>query len=482
MTFLLLFIGLAPATLAGTLLVCAAEGKHPTLTTFERLALGLVLGPTLSVLPVFLADVAFGVPLTRWSFLASSLLLIFVGAAIVLRRPKGAWLAPAVLPRSPRLPRAALCALIVLLSWTGFKAMSFGATNLLLTPTYLDDTLDNWNLRAKVFFTTQHFTLDLPHADPQIARVGVSSYPPAIPLLKASLAALGGGWNESAANGLHLLWCIAPLLLFWAGLRRICGTLWAFLGVYALASLPLFLIHMVSPYADAFLATHLLAAALPLVLALRAATPAERMAWLRIGALMAGILPFTKNEASVLYLPALLAAAASTLAVLVRSKRLDLRAALRGVAWYAVLFCALGLPWLAYKWSLGLAFGNAKAISSLAIAWNSDAPQAIVINTLFEGNWLIFFPLLALLLAVRWRDALCTSLLPLSVAALLAYMGQLVIFTCTPLALEAIRQTGYARGVTHLIPILLLLALTLAARLAAPALPAWARPTEEPCA
>lgn len=472
MTVVALIGFLAPAIAAAYLLLRAAEGRNPALTSVERLAFAMTLGPTLAVLPPFLVDVTLGVPLGVLSFALTLVALLAVGAGLLRWKgidPRSSH----TLPNGHALPRLAVIALGVLMLWTLGKALPFAATNLFLTPSYLDDTLDNWNLRAKVFYETQHFTLDLPHADPSIARVGVSSYPPAVPLMKTALATLSGGWNESAANGLHLLWFFTPLLLLWAGLRRMAGRFWAWVGVYVLGSLPLFAVHAVSAYADAFLASHLLAAVLPLVFALRSTQPHERNALLRLGAMLIGILPFTKNEASVLYLPALALGIATTLALL--WQRSDgRRSVMHAAGWLATCVVVLGVPWLAYKWSLGLAFGNAKQISTLAITWYKDAPQAILINTVFEGNWLLLFPLLPLLAALGWRALLRGPLLPAAIIALAAYAGQLVIFTCTPLALEAIRQTGYARGLVHIVPIFTFIAVLLLAHIVGRALGPWA--------
>lgn len=186
------------------------------------------------------------------------------------------------------------------------------------------------------------------------------------------------------------------------------------------------------------------------------------MALMRMGALCAALLPFTKNEALLLYLPPLLLIVAVGLWTGVRRGVLSKRDAWSAIGWYAGLLLILALPWLVFKWTHGLTFGNAKPFSTLGLAWQSGVLIAITVNTFFEGNWLLFFPLLIGLLIWRRRAAF-GRWSPLTAYVLIVCLGQWAIFLFTSLSVEAKMQTGLARGGVQLIPSMTLLCVLLLA-------------------
>jgi hypothetical protein len=453
-------LGIAPGIVAGWLLLRGAEGRSPVLGRLERLAYATLLGPGVAMLAAFTGAVTVGLPLSRWGFALAHVVVLIIGSALWWLRARGTPLPPRLpLPGSSRL----MTIVIVLLgAWTLIKSLFPGAVFLLLTPVYLDDTLDNWNLRAKVFAQAQAFIVDLPRVAPEALGTSVSSYPPLVPLFKAWLVAVHGQWSDALVNAPHLLWFFAALVIVGCAVARRGGWRWGLLATYVLGSLPLFVMHGTNAYADAFLAAHVAAIVLPTFFALQEDDAARRGSWWRIGAMMTGILLFTKNEAAVLYLPPHLAVTACAL-VWMRLKRGMSNVELRNaVLSYGVAFVLLGLPWLVYKWLNGFTFGNAKELSSLALEWHDGVLTAIAINTLFEGNWILLFPLLFLLMLLRWKDAFRTPLLALSAFFLMTYILQLAVFIFTPLAWEAIRQTGYARGLIQLAPIAVVLTVLLA--------------------
>ncbi len=357
-------------------------------------------------------------------------------------------------PSSP-LSKIQLLALTALGTWTAVKVAITGSMFLLIVPTYFNDSYTNWNLRGKVFYETQSLTLELPrNTDPTVS---VSSYPPAVPLLKASIAAIAGEWNEAAINSPHLLWFLCSLMLCYYALRRYVSRAWSLIGVYALASLPLVLIHGTNAYADVFLSVSIMAAVLPVFYALGAKTKREFTSFLRVGSIGTALLIFTKNEALVLYLPPLLLVAA----LLFYTRSIDRRQFFTLSLGYILPFVFVLCSWIGYKFMHGLAFGNAQHISTLSFHWQPGALQSILGMTFLEGNWLLLFPIFFILLIAERTRAFSHPLFALSIYILAAYIMQLYAFLFTRLSLEAVKQTGYARGLIHIVPLIVILSVIL---------------------
>lgn len=455
-----LFPGLILLATGGWLGLRLLEGHSPVLVRSERWALGTILGLLYGMLLMVLLNVSVGVPFTRAGF------LVILGGAVVLLlllflRQRLPWATPPVkVAPSPPLSRASKIVWSVLIGWIVLRTLVAGIDFLVLSPTFADDTLDNWNLRGKVFFLTRSLTLLLPHENPATSAQGISSYPPSLPLMKTWLSSLWGSWSEPLVNSIHLLWYVAALVLVFAALRRSLSRPWALLGVYVLGSLPLFLIHGTNTYADAFLAAHVFAAVSLLFQAFRTEHEAERWTFLKLAAVAAAILPFAKNEGLLVYLLPLLLLLLWQLLWSARRGSLDRRSAARAAVFFALALLLVTGPWLAFKWSNALTFGNAKPFTSLGLGWQENVLYSILYNTFFEGNWLLLFPLFFALLIWQWRRAF-SSFAILTVFVLIVYVGQVSLYLFTGLATEALRQTGYARGLVHIAPTVVFLTVLL---------------------
>ncbi len=446
MTILAAVIGFTLLAALGWLALCAVE-RTPVLSRMERALLGFLLGSALLPFVALFANVL-GVELTRmvWIWLCAFLLVGLTLLCLLLHRPFFA--RGPVLPDSGKTPLWAKVIVLLLGAWTAVKVVTMGVTFLVLTPTFLDDSLDNWNFRAKVFFETQSVQILLPGSTPEQAPTGVSSYPPAVPLAKSFLATLAGTWSEPLVNIVHLAWFVCLLGLFFCALRRLTTAWWAALGTCLLVSLPLLLMHGTNTYADVFLASLLFVAVSTLCLA-EANDGDARTSLLRVSAIATAALVFTKNEAILLYLPGI---AVLWILLLVRGRGRDLSAAL----WAFWIVAAVLVPWVTYKWAHGMTFGNAKAVTGLSLGWQSAAPEAIVTQLFFEGNWMLL-PLLLPILLVWRRSEAFGRLRPLAVFTILLFVGQLPLYLFTSLSVEATFQTGYGRGLIHLAPIATLL-------------------------
>ncbi|MFH1670024.1 MAG: hypothetical protein ABIA92_00365 [Patescibacteria group bacterium] len=452
--------GIALTTLIGWLIARLLEGHTAVLYRWERWILGVVLGLTFTMFVTFLVHTTFAMPLNRTGYLFIQLaIVILLGIVFGIRKPESGIRVP--LPKSNinripnsefRIPIPLKIVIIAFSIWTSIKILSTGVTFLLLTPPFQGDTVDNWNLRGKMFFVDQAITLTIPNSEGIPLTGDVNSYPPTVPLVKASFSTLAGNWSEPLVNVIHLLWYLSALALLFFSLRRVVGTLWALGGTYILASLPLYLMHGTNPYADVYLSVHILAAVTLLFHALASEDPDRRASFLRLSAFATALLPFTKNEALIMHTPAILLILAIALWWMKRIGKMSLKDCIHTVLWYVLLLSAVTIPWIAYKWSHGLTFGNAQSLSNINLAWQPGVLKAIAKNTFLEGNWLLLFPLLLLLLIIQKRTAFKTPLLVLTGFFLIVYLGQFPLYMFTFLSTEALYQTGYARGIVQLAP------------------------------
>ena len=225
--------------------------------------------------------------------------------------------------------------------------------------------------------------------------------------------------------------------------------------MYIIVSLPLYLVHGTNPYADVFLSGHIFAAAMLLFLSAHEEDAEKKRSFLRLAILGVALLPFTKNEGLLLYFPPLVL---FTIILILKNRK----------HFYSIctLFscCTLSvlLPWLLFKWSHHLQFGNAKSINAFTeFSWQSEALIAIFLNTFFLGNWLLFFFLCFGLLIWQWRSTFSSPLLVLTGFFLIVYFGQLGLYLFTGLSAEAVKQTGYARGIVHLVPVMVMITVLL---------------------
>jgi hypothetical protein len=343
-------------------------------------------------------------------------------------------------------------AVYCLAAWVGLRLLAFGLLAF-STPSFFDDTMDNWNMRGKLFFYEERFQLSFPWD----ALPGVSSYPATVPLAKTWISTVAGTWSEGLANGMHVAWFLSLLLFVYCTLRRLLPHPWPLLAATILASLPLELIQGTAAYADVFLSAHVCAAIVFLFHALRTKSQ-NAPAYLRLSALALAAVPLTKNEGWALYFPVLCALFAGTLFLLRR--RLMRREIVSALLIAIACICVLTVPWIAFKLMHGLPFGNAKSID-WHLSWYPEALVSILVNTFFEGNWHLLFVLLFALLALRWRTAVSSPLVLLTGMFLIPYAGQLFLYLTTGLSQEALFQTGYARGLIHLMPVIVMLTVLL---------------------
>ncbi len=465
MTLLLFLVGFVPLACIGALTMRLLQGSSPVLSRMECILYGSIVGPTMVMIMIFILSAFAHVPIHLGGMLLAYALLcipllIFgwkqrLPAKRIIRSlsPAQGWNAVHETAKEFQQMKTVHWAGMLLALWIALKLAS-GMTLLMMDPAYNDDVFNNWNYRAKVIMHEEQLVLALPHNPNAIA--GVSAYPPTVPLLKIWIALVSGGWNDRIIALASPLWYLLALGLVWSTIKRSAGRGWALLGAYLISSLPLLLMHGSTPYADLFLALHICIALLPLFHALETTDAQERSTWLRLGAFALALLPMTKSEALLIHLPPILLLVAGVLFLSIHTKTLTVKQALHAALWYAGLLAIVLGTWLTYKYMNGLAFGNAKPIDT-ALALQPGALRSIGITWVLEANFLLLPGLLITLLLARQRAAFGSPLAVLSLYVITVIVGLAAIFALTGLSTEALRQTGSARGIVQLLPVMVIL-------------------------
>ena len=303
----------------------------------------------------------------------------------------------------------------------------------------------------------------------------VPSYPLTVHLSKVWIAKTVGNWNESAVNSIHLFWFLALLGIFFSALKRELNAAWAIAGTAALVSLPLLLVHGVNAYSDVLMGGFVFAALYSFYRWMKEGDEGAKRSWLLIFAGFSAAMIFVKNEALLIFIPTIgiLFAYACSKAPSTKHQILNKSQALnpkRVSAWNLGFISDLGfgiwdfliwllivssvvVPWTLFKWFEGLTFGNATAVSGFSLEVHEGVAFAVEGDLLYTGSYLLFFPLFLLLLFMGWRFYLRKSLGALVAFFLIVLLGEFCIYLLTPLATEAIRHTGFGRGMVHLLPV-----------------------------
>ncbi len=440
MAYFWLPIGLLLPTIIGWSVLRILEGKTPVLFTGERIVAGLCIGVVGTMFDTFLLHVIGLVPLSFVGMLLVQVLSALLLGGIVYTLKLHQIKSPTVSHQPLRQWQKILTALFGV--WLVAKLIA--GFIFLIGPPYYDDTMNNWNLRGKAFFVQEEILLEIEPGK----GTGVASYPQSVPMIKAWLAHLNGEWHEGLVNSIHVVWYACALLLIFYALRRALSLPWAIIGTYVLSSIPLFTMHGIIPYADLYLSVLLFLAVSWLYFGVKESEN-RRMSFIRMSSLVTGILIFTKNEALLLHLPPILLLVVLSI-IFAKFSQKEMKST---ALWYGIMTLACLIPWLSYKWYHGLAFGNAKSVSGLSIEWHEGVLQAIAKNTLFEGNWSLLPVIFVGLCIAKWRKVVLSPLGIICGFVFAVWLGQLPIYTLTELYIEALNQTGYARGLIHLVPL-----------------------------
>lgn len=439
-------IGILLPTFTGYLVIRALEYRQNVLSWPERLGLALIVGPTGTLWLTNLFALWTGLRITLGLILGMQ--VFFLGLRIFLNwknrlRP---W-SPAFSIRKigPKWLHLGL-GFIVIVSM--IKVILAASVLTWQVPTFFDDARDNWNFRAMMIVETEAIPVQIPNEETPGG--GTASYPATIPLMKAWLVSLSGGWSEALVNSLHLIWLAAAALLVGGAVARRRTVAWGLAATGALLGLPLLIIHGLHAYVDLCLAVHIAAVILAFHEADQAQSRESFLSWLGLGIVVAALIPALKNEGLIVFFPS---AALLLMAVLWRSvHRGDSSAREAGLTIVSALVLAVFTigPWLIFKWQQGLAFGNAHAVSESVFGWQAGVLHAFRYHLFSEGNWLILPGLAVGLLAIRWKTAFGDRFVVLTVSCLWIFCALSGLFLFNgDLGHEALRQTGYGRAMVQ---------------------------------
>jgi hypothetical protein len=446
--------------LEGLLLIRLLEGRAPVLYRFERWALGLLLGSAGSAYILFWCAV-FGMPLRLlWFF---SVHLVLIGALLFLVHRSFPYFA---LPQSPKadisftslkrtLPFWAQCLIAWFIVWTLLK-IAAGAYDLMWTPAYWNDVYANWHMRTKAFFFNESLLLDLPQSDEFFFGGRVPGYPLTVYFAKLFAVMIRGEWLEAALNGVNVFWFLSLLTLFFCGLLRVTNLLWSIVGTWILVSLPLLLVHGSSGYSDVFMAAYLFFALCAFYQWMQS-SGLEKNTWMRLFTATSAAMVFVKNEALLIFLPPILLLFVFVLGTTLSDSRKRAGLFFRYVGAIAVV----AVPWSFFKFFHGLTFGNASKVSGFSLSPNPYVLKSIQMDLMYTGSYLLLFPLFLLLLAITWHFWRRSALTFLIAFIAVVFVGEIGIYWLTPLAEEAIRHTGFGRGMVHLLPLVVFVSVLL---------------------
>ncbi|MBI4473577.1 MAG: hypothetical protein HY646_12990, partial [Acidobacteria bacterium] len=230
----------------------------------------------------------------------------------------------------------------------------FAVWQLTRTHTYFVDALGHWSGRSRALLGEVNWSLD-PTSPLFLGKnLGNENYPLLTPIWRALSAELNGEWNEVISRADGLIFFIVILGTIWLAVSRFSRLRpLPAAAVLAAAALPLHAWHAAAGYSDIAVEAFAVASLAAIL----------RSEWLTAGLLAAGA-AWSKNDALVLYVPSLLAAAA-LMQIGGETKRIEWRNLLR----FLVGLSTIG-PWLVFNaiYRLGITPGRGE------LGWHPDAP------------------------------------------------------------------------------------------------------------
>jgi hypothetical protein len=322
-----------------------------------------------------------------------------------------------------------------LLATVGEKIL-FGAWQLARTHTYFVDALMHWSGRARSLFGEVNWSWD--PASPFFLgqHIGNANYPLLTILWRALSAKWNGNWNEIISRADGLIFFIVIVGTVWAAVLRFSNRRdFAAAAAFVVSAVPLHAWHAAAGYNDIAVEAFVVVALATLL----------RREWFIAGLIMAGA-AWSKNDALVLYFPALLLAAALL--------QLGHERKWRNVGVFLLGFATI-LPWLAFNYahSLGITPGKQQ------IGWHSDAPEllwnAFMSSPTSSILWICIVPWALYSCVALFRDQAGRAL----IAAFLTALSTIVfLFTSTSAYTFLANETTIHRVLMQFSPVAILTA------------------------
>jgi hypothetical protein len=228
------------------------------------------------------------------------------------------------------------------------ETVLFALWQLIRTPTYFDDALQQWSGRARALYGGLNWSFD-PHSPFFMgAQEGNNNYPLLVVIWRALSAKLNGGWTETISRADGLVFFIVIVGTVWHAVRRFSSTRWvAAAAAVVVATVPLHAWHAAAGYSDIAVEAFTVCSLAAIL----------RKEWFLAGVMAAGSL-WCKNDGLFLYLPGLAAAAAL----------IDWRKLGNFLGGFATI-----APWLIFNSYYGLGMTTGHAL----LGWHPEAPRLL---------------------------------------------------------------------------------------------------------
>lgn len=299
-------------------------------------------------------------------------------------------------------------------------------------PTQYWDTYHFWHFRAKYFFVEGSLGLG---DDPAWMFGGEKThYPIHLPLLKALLCRLAGGWSDSWALGVDLINFAAFLIIVYLFVKRISTHIVATITIYLITSLPLLGIHLSAGFGDLTIAVYLGSA----VIFWERWRCWGKMNDLAISGFLIAAAVWTKNDTLALYIPVFFIATA--LAGTWRANKV----------FTAAVIVPL-LPWLIFKIIMGLAYNPNPTPHIFEFH-----PEALLLSlkVLFSfGSFGILWILLIPLLFWRCKPIISRALWPLAWGCIIMVLS---VYVFTENFRFLVIGTTFSRSLLQVAPLLII--------------------------
>jgi len=412
-----IFAYISPVIIGFSGLTLLQNQTKRNLALSEKLALSYVIGTG------FLSFYIFYIGLFRIKFTWGSIAIfpsVAVFILLLLAKKRGMKYVLGLAPRRRfgRLnfgKKLLMAGISVLLLW---KIIFIGFL-IISKPTYFDDSVSNYNYKAKNFYYNRALVLDPAH--PDFLGGHEPRYPDMNPLFKTWVSLCLGEWKEYAVNLNTLLYFLALGLIMYHNLARIISPYMSLIFTYLLLSIPLLTFHAGFAHMDLIVSFYCFAG---LVYLFRWIREKDRLSFL-ISALLFCVGISAKDEVIGLFiggaLPVLI------LYQIIQSTKLKKIFQTTGIYLSIVIF--LNIPWFVVKKIYNLASGPPDHYRKFEFH-----PEAFSIlgTYLFDsGNynilWTTFFCLLIISLPLIIRTEL--KYITVSLAGILTIILVLFIFT-----------------------------------------------------
>ncbi len=386
----------------------------------EKLALGFAIGAGLLVLYMFYLSLL-GIPLAGLNFLP--FLVLVVVAAIFRIKSLGIKRFLSIAPRRPFGPlktvgKIVFALVVLLLIWKLF----FSGFMLLNNPTYFDDSVANYNFKAKIFY--HHRSIVLEEEDPECLGSYKPWYPPGVSLFKTWVVICAGEWSEAAVNFYTLAVFIALGLIAYYNFIRFLKPIVGLVFTYIILSIPLITFHAGFAYIDIAVVLYFFAG---VVYLLRSFREGEDVSLL-ISALLfsAGIL--VKDE----MLPLFIFGAVPPLLLYWLTNRGKTPKIFRSLLIYPGIVLLPNLPWFILKLLYDLPFRGGMTAQSTTFEFHPEAFGILAHHFFNSGNFNILWPVFFLTLLVSLPSIIRTDLKYVLLSLIGTAVVTISIFIFTP--------------------------------------------------